>query len=121
MKDLVASIPPILEGFGHVYLVFDALDECPKRRELLRWLKGIICAKLDGVHLLVTSRWEGDIIDCLEPLIPDIIDIGGQVHHDITIYIREALQTDPRFTRHNWPMAVQEKIQTTLEGRAKGM
>ena len=121
MKDLVASIPPILEGFGHVYLIFDALDECPKRRELLCWLEGIISAKLDGVHLLVTSRWEGEIIDSLEPLIPDVIDIGSQVHDDITIYIREALRTDQRFTRHKWPEVVQEKIQTTLEERAKGM
>ena len=117
----MASIPPILEGFGHVYLIFDALDECPKRRELLGWLSGIISAKLDGVHLLVTSRWEGEIIDSLAPLIPDVIDIGNQVHHDITIYIHEALRTDPRFTRHNWPEVVQENIQTTLEGRAKGM
>jgi hypothetical protein len=121
MKDLVASIPPILEGFGHVYLIFDALDECPKRRELLRWLEGIISAKLDGVHLLVTSRWEEDIRACLEPLIPNVIDIGSEVDGDIQIYIREALQNDPRFTRHNWPEVVQEKIRTVLMGRAKGM
>src|ERR1700730_3562492 len=78
MKDLVASIPPILEGFGHVYLIFDALDECPKRWELLRWLEGIISARLDGVHLLVTSRWEEDIRASLVPLIPDVIDIGSE-------------------------------------------
>ena len=121
VKDLVASIPPILENFGHVYLIFDALDECLKRRELLGWLKGIISAKLDGVHLLVTSRWEREITDSLDPFIPDVIDMGSQVHHDITTYIHEALRTNPCFTRHNWPEVVQERIQTTLEGRAKGM
>jgi hypothetical protein len=121
LKDLVASIPSILEGFGHVYLIFDALDECPKRRELLRWLQGIISAKLDGVHLLVTSRWEEDIRACLEPLIPDVIDIGSQVDGDIQIHICEALRSDPRFTRHNWPEVVQEKIRAVFMERAKGM
>ena len=109
------SIPPVLEGSGHVYLVFDALDECPKRRELLGWLRGIISARLDGVHLLVTTRWEREVINSLEPLIPDVIDIGSQVHHDITMYIHEALRADPRFTRHNWLEVLWEKIQMTLE------
>jgi hypothetical protein len=121
MKDLAASIPPILESFRHVYLIFDALDECPKRRDLLRWLEEIISAELDGVHLLVTSRWEEDIRASLEPLNPEVIDIGSQVDGDIQIYLCEALRNDQRFTRHNWPEVVQEKIRTMLMERAKGM
>jgi len=121
MKDLLASIPSILQGFGHVYLIFDALDECPKRRELLRWLEGIISAQLDGVHLLVTSRWEEDIRGSLEPLIPHVIDIGRRVDDDIQMYIREALRTDPRFTRHNWREEVRDKIRTVFMERANGI
>ena len=93
-----------------MYLIFDALDECPKRRELLRWLEEIVSAKLDGVHLLVTSRWEEDIRASLEQPIPEVINLESQVHGDIEIYIQKALRNDSRFTRHKWPEAVQEKI-----------
>lgn len=52
---------------GQVYLVIDALDECPKtayseeRESLLSLLLGLRKKHQNKIHILVTSRREGDI------------------------------------------------------------
>lgn len=52
---------------GEVFLVFDALDECPENAELkergslLRILVDLLEGYKDKIHILATSRWEQDI------------------------------------------------------------
>lgn len=67
-KALLATIP----DFQNVYLVLDAIDECPQdasERELL--LELIIRTQgwgLDNLHVLLTSRKKQDIDDALKRL-----------------------------------------------------
>jgi len=63
-----------LPGQGPVYLIIDALDECPKsgyptaRGQVLVIMQELINLKLPHVHLCITSRLESDILEILEPL-----------------------------------------------------
>src|SRR6267154_1111105 len=62
-------------GQGPVYIVVDALDECPNfpgrpsaREEVLELVEELVNLKLQNVHLCVASRPEMDIRVVLEPL-----------------------------------------------------
>jgi len=76
--------------------------------------------KLDNLHLLVTSRKERDIEDCLESRVSCQINIQqGVVNADIHIHICERLQNDTKLKK--WPIKVQEEIETVLMEGAHGM
>jgi hypothetical protein len=57
---------------GEVYILMDALDECPEkngeRSELFAMLQDILEWKKQNVHILVVSRKENDLNETLEPL-----------------------------------------------------
>jgi len=64
-----------LAGQGPIYIVVDAVDECPNfpgrpsaREKVLTLIKELVDLKLPNVHLCVTSRPEMDIRSELEPL-----------------------------------------------------
>src|SRR5258708_2290607 len=64
-----------LPGSRQVYLIVDALDECPStsslpspREELLSLLEDLVEEKLANLRICVTSRPEVDIKTILEPL-----------------------------------------------------
>ena len=64
-----------LPGQGPIYLIVDALDECPNfpgrpsaRGEVLDLIEELVDLKLPNVHLCVASRPEMDIRMVLEPL-----------------------------------------------------
>jgi hypothetical protein len=91
LKDMLA-----LPKQGPVYIILDALDECPNtsgfpspREEVLDFLKDLVGAKFSDLHICVTSRPEIDIRATLEPLgfLPlSIHDQKGQ-KNDIEDYI----------------------------------
>jgi hypothetical protein len=56
---------------GPVYLIMDALDECPDtsdipsaREQVLDLVKDLVGLQLPNLHLCVTSRPEVDISEC---------------------------------------------------------
>jgi hypothetical protein len=58
-----------------VYIIIDALDECPNisgmptpREQVLEFLTYLVQLKLPNVHICVSSRFEVDIRKVLEPL-----------------------------------------------------
>lgn len=107
IESLYKMLYSILEYFGHVYLVVDALDEYPssRRSELLNSLHKL--RKLDPgcLHLLATSRREKDIEDSFSHLTqsPEIFwDIsvqGVHVRRDIDIYILHRMRTEDKFQK----------------------
>ncbi|KAK1723159.1 ankyrin repeat-containing domain protein [Colletotrichum acutatum] len=60
-----AALIAVVRGFSAVFIVVDALDECPtldgERPRLLDCLNCIITAMPDNLHILCTSRAEPDI------------------------------------------------------------
>jgi hypothetical protein len=72
LKDMLS-----LPGQGPIYIIIDALDECPDisgtpstREEVLELIEELAELNLSNLHLCVASRPEIDIRRTLEPLEP---------------------------------------------------
>jgi len=123
LKD-VLSLP----GQAPVYLIVDALDECPNtptlsssRLEVLTLLENLVDSRLANLHICVTSRPEADIKVILEPLTfrsVSLHDEQGQ-KEDIENYIKSVVNTN-RNTRR-WRLEDKQLVINVLTERADGM
>ena len=123
LKDLLK-----LPRLAPVYLIVDALDECPNassnptpRAEVLDLIKELINSQLPNLRICVTSRPEADIKHVLDPLISRYIslhDEGGQ-KRDIENYIKSAVHTHPENRR--WKAEHKQLVIDTLTRKANGM
>lgn len=108
---------------ANVFIVIDALDECPAgspRDSCLELLTEFNSWSLPNLHLLVTSRREPDIEAALISLTPSIIPIhDANVGVDIGLHISRQLEKDPKLNQ--WPDNVKAQIQDTLMAEANGM
>jgi len=118
-KDLLVTLHLILEGFDHVYIVLDALDECAERTKLLDLIEEIITWKLERLHVLATSRRERVFHERLEPRASDSFDIQELIREDIRIYVRETLRS--QFINKKWLSKVQDTVENRLIENADGM
>jgi len=117
-----------LPGQAPVYLVIDALDECPNtsaipspREKILTLLEQLFESRLANLHLCVTSRPEIDIKIVLEPLTfrsISIHDEKGQME-DIENYIKSVVNTSAQSRR--WKREDKQLVIDTLTKRADGM
>ena len=123
LKDLLG-----LSGQAPVYLIIDALDECPDtstmpspREEILMLVQQLVESQVMNLRLCVTSRPEIDIKIVLDPLTfrsISIHDESGQLE-DIENYIRSTVNTDPKNRR--WKEEDKELVIKALAERADGM
>src|SRR6266550_2309862 len=100
LKDLLN-----LSGLAPVYLIVDALDECPNpsvvrspRGEVLSFVKELVTTQILNLRVCVTSRPELDINDVLGPIIfrsVSLHDETGQ-NKDIEDYINSVINTRPK-------------------------
>ncbi len=119
-----------LPGQGPLYLIIDALDECPNSsgcptpRELaLAVVQELVGLQLPHVRFCVTSRPEVDIRDLLGPGPLGIYDVplheqAGQ-NQDIVDYIGHFIRSDPR-ARH-WRAEDKQLVTEFLSQKADGM
>ena len=117
-----------LPGQAPIYIVVDALDECPNssgmpsaREEILELIEELVDLKLTNLHLCVASRPEIDIRTVLEPLTSlqiSLQDEGGQ-KDDIIAYIKFVVHSD-RWMR-NWREEDQNLVIDALCQNADGM
>ena len=120
MDSLHDTLRVIFDGFQHVYIIIDALDECTQRQRLLCWIKEIISLRIQQLHLLATSRSEQDIGHCLRSLeIAEVDMASGVVDNDIQSYLEWMLHEDVSLRK--WNEVVQNEIKVTLLNGAKGM
>jgi hypothetical protein len=116
---------------GHpIYLIMDALDECPDtsevpspRNRILQLLKELADLHLPNVHICVTSRPEFDIGNFLEPLTSlrvSLHDQSGQ-KQDIADYVRSIVYSDSEPYMRRWRKEDKEHVIETLSERADGM
>lgn len=128
-KTLVNTLAATIRGFSDVFLVIDAMDECPfqsgERKKLLDCLRGIHMAKSDNLHLLCTSRREPDIETVLNPLLSspakialDLSIYKDAVNRDIGLYIDKTLATSDY---DSWLESVKAEARATLIQNADGM
>ena len=117
-----------LEGQPAIYIIVDALDECPNisgmptpREEVLEFLEDLIDYELPNVHLCVSSRPEFDIRSVLEPLAPfrvSLHDETGQMK-DIQDYVSAVVHSDRKMRK--WRAPDKQLVIDTLSERADGM
>ena len=111
-----------------IYLIVDALDECPNnfglptpREEMLDFVQGLISLRLPNLHLCLTSRPEIDIQTSLELLKPLSISLHGRSGQkkDILDYISSVVYSDKMMQR--WREEDRSLVVKTLSERADGM
>jgi hypothetical protein len=126
LKDLLK-----LDGHAPVYLIVDALDECPNilntsfitspREEVLNLIEDLIKSQIPNVRVCVTSRPEPDIKDVLHPLVLHTVslhDESGQ-QRDIDEYIKSVINAHPKNKR--WKAEDKRLVIDVLTRKAAGM
>ena len=123
LKDMVT-----LADQQPVYLIIDALDECPDtsglpspREQVLDLLNTLVELSSPNLRLCVTSRPEIDIRRALEPLTSLRVSLheeSGQ-RQDIIDYVMSVVQSDLKMRR--WRDEDKNLVIETLSGRADGM
>ena len=91
LHDVLSNTP------GEMFLVLDALDECPERsarnerKTLLSLLLGLNERHGDKLHILATSRSEQDIRATLERF--PTVDLEAQLAEDVETFVRAEVST----------------------------
>lgn len=118
----------VLPDQDPVYIIVDALDECPhnsgmpsSREQVLDLVKDLVDLCPPNLHICVTSRPEIDIKTILEPLTPlrvSLHDQSGQ-KKDIIEYVSSVVDSDAMMRR--WREEDKKLVIETLSERADGM
>ena len=113
---------------GPVYIILDAVDECPNfpgrpsaRGEILEFIGELVDLRHPHVHLCVASRPEMDIRTVLESLTSlkiSLHDESGQ-KEDIISYIKSVVRSDWNMRR--WTEEDKQLVIDTLSDKADGM
>ena len=119
-----------LPGQSPIFIVLDALDECPDspglpppRSEVLQFVKELVDLRLRGLYICATSRPEVDIRAVLEPLAfrsVSLHDESGQ-KTDIAKYVRNVVNSSPSTAMRRWRADDKNLVIETLTERADGM
>ena len=113
---------------GPIYLILDALDECPNnsglptaREEVLDLVNDLVSLSLPKLHICVTSRPEIDIQTALEPLTSLRVSLHNQTgqKEDIVDYVSSVVHSDKKMGR--WREEDRNVVIETLSERADGM
>jgi hypothetical protein len=123
LKDMLA-----IAGPHPIYLVMDALDECPNdsgipssREKVLMTVKELVELRHPNLCLCVTSRPEYDICTTLGPLAMQQVslhDEGGQ-KQDINDYIISVVHSDGKMKK--WRDTERDMVVNKLTAKADGM
>ncbi len=115
---------------GPVYLILDALDECPNtsgvpsfREQVLDLVKDLVDLQLRSLRICVTSRPEVDIRDVLENVASHSVslhDESGQ-KRDIVEYVESVVHSNSVGAIRRWRDADKDLVIKTLSERADGM
>jgi len=113
---------------GEIFIILDALDECPNfsgrpsaREEVLELMEELVDLELPNVHLCVASRPEIDIRMSLDPLASLQISLheeSGQ-KRDIIEYIKSVVHSDR--TMRRWRNEDQDMVIDTLSQNVDGV
>ena len=117
-----------VQGQPMVYIIIDALDECPNvsgmptaREKVLEFLEDLVASELPNVHICVSSRPEFDIQTYLEPLASFRVSIDDETGQkaDILGYIKSVVHSDRRMRK--WSAEDKELVISALSDKADGM
>jgi hypothetical protein len=117
-----------LPGQAPVYIIIDALDECPSttgmpssREKVLELVEELVNLRIPNLRICVTSRPEADILPVLETLAFHSVSLhseSGQVQ-DIADYVSSVVYTDREMRR--WKATDKQLVVNVLTKKADGM
>jgi hypothetical protein len=122
-----------VSGQVPIYLIVDAVDECPNaskvlgvqpsRQKVLEILNELVELHLPNLHVCVTSRFEFDIRNTLERLARFKVSLHDQDEQkeDIAKYVCSVVYSDSELMMKNWRTEDKELVVETLSKRADGM
>jgi hypothetical protein len=117
-----------ISGQLPIYLILDALDECPNdsgtpsaREEVLALVKDLVELRLPNLRLCITSCPESDIRTALEPLATQQLSLDDESGHkqDIIDYVTFIVRSDQRM--HRWGDEDRDAVIEKLTEKADGM
>jgi len=117
-----------LPGQATVYIVIDALDECPlmtglssPREEVLAFVEELVRLHVPNMRICVTSRPEADIEVVLSPLAFRSVSLHGEngQAQDIAEYVKFVVSTDRNMQK--WRKEDKELVVQELTRKAGGM
>jgi hypothetical protein len=115
---------------GPVYIILDALDECPNtsglpssREQVLDLVEELVDLRLPSLHICATSRPEYDIRDTLENLALYSVSLHDENGHkkDIDGYIRFVINFRSVGAMKRWRDVDKALAIETLSEKADGM
>jgi hypothetical protein len=117
-----------VETRGPIYIIMDALDECPitstipsPREEVLDLVDELVGLRLPNVHICVTSRPEHDIQAVLKHLTLHAVSLHDETgqQQDIASYVAAFVHTDRKMRR--WREEDKDLVIKTLSEKVDGM
>ena len=131
-KDMTQCLKEMLTlpDQGPVYLIMDALDECPDksgvppaRKQVLGLIKELVNLHFPGLHICITSRPEVDISDALGSLASQTVSLQDELgqKNDIAGYVRFVVHSGMSTSMKQWRKDDKEHVIETLSERAGGM
>ncbi|KAH8992295.1 hypothetical protein EDB86DRAFT_2806249, partial [Lactarius hatsudake] len=113
-----------------IYIILDALDECPNsrgiptpREEVLTLVKDLVNLRLPHLHICVTSRPEFDIRATLGPLALQSVSLHDQSgqKEDIVDYVHSVVYSDSETMMKKWREGDKKMVVDALSEKADGM
>jgi len=117
-----------VEGQPTIYIIIDAIDECPNgwglvppRERVLELVEKIVHSTLPNVRICATSRPEADIHATLASLASHSVSLHDEAGQskDICDYIRSIVYSDRNMRR--WRAEDKEMVIDILSRKADGM
>jgi ankyrin repeat protein len=129
-SELVGCLKDMLNlpGQAKVYIVIDALDECPvttglvfTRKNVLEFVEELINLHIPNLRICVTSRPESDITDVLGNLAFCSVSLHGERGQvwDIAKYVRSFVHSSREMRR--WKATDKQLVIDELTNKADGM
>ena len=123
VRSLESILLVVLATYDAVFMVLDALDECPEegnaRSKLFDGLNNLV-KEAPNLKVLMTSRDISDIRDCMVCLPAERLPVmTGAVNKDIHSYVAQQLSEGQYFRRLKRESL--DLIQTTITRQADGM
>ena len=111
-----------------IYLIIDALDECPStsgvvssRDRVLELIEDLVESHLPNLRICATSRPEADILEVLEPLASHRVSLHDQdgQRQDIMDYVTSVMHSDRKMRK--WNAEDKKLVIDTISMKADGM
>jgi hypothetical protein len=111
-----------------IYLILDALDECPNdydtpsaREQVLTLVKDLVVLRLPNLHLCITSCPDSDIRTALEPLATQQLSLDDESGHkqDIIYFVNFVVHSDQMMQK--WGDKDRDAAIEKLTEKADGM